>query len=87
MTATEQQLTVFAEEDLPAPLVEAGIRSHVDSLMLAQLQNTAGITIDDDNEPIAENIPTESHEGNITMAELWGHSAICNWQQAGGIKS
>jgi len=81
----EQQPVVL--EELPAPLVEAGVRGQVDSWTLRQLQNTAGITIDDDEEPVPENILTPNNPaGNITMEE-WGHSGICNWRQAGGMKS
>jgi len=54
----------------------------VDLLTLAQLQNTAGVMIDDDNEPVPER-PMPNIPAGIIQFDKWGHSGICNWHQAG----
>jgi len=86
-TVVQEEQQPVVQDELPAPLVKAGVHGQADSWTLRQLQNTAGITIDDDEQPVPENILTPNNPaGNITMEE-WGHSGICNWQQAGDTKS
>ena len=43
-----------------------------------ETMRTAGVVIDDDNEPAPENIPNTEETSEGATYEDWGHTGICN---------
>eukprot|EP00957_Ditylum_brightwellii_P052783 4001795-Ditylum_brightwellii.AAC.1 len=39
--------------------------------------HAAGVTVDDDNDPAPENIPTTETEGGAVKYDNWGYKGIC----------
>ena len=77
-----------AKEPQPNPMPE-GLAERIGTIGILNdedLHNLAGsgITVDDDNQPLEENIPTNEPTNRDVFAAEWGHDGICYRRQAGG---
>jgi Transposase IS4 len=74
------------EEELQQPMPAVATRgARLDATDLSELQGV--VDIDDDNEPLPENIPTAADGVNEDMFNEWGHTGMCWRKQEGNINN
>ena len=82
--AVEEQQEPEEPRELPSAVVaqiaSAGVvnSDHILSLV------ASGVQVDDDNQPLEENIPQGGEDPSNVFADSWGHNGICHRRQAGG---
>lgn len=73
----DEERTEDAEEGPPMPpdVLNADVRRTVTD---EDVNNIRGVvTIEDDNDPLPENIPLPNEQTNSVLSDQWGHSGVC----------
>ena len=60
--------------------VQAAVNRLADKINLVEIEPL--VDVDNDNDPVAENLPTAPSTGNLVMEEEWGHNGICHRRKA-----